>query len=168
MRIPGAILSASLLAGSLRGQTSWPYWGGDQGNSRYSSLSQIHTANAARLAQAWIYDTRPTPDAKAARPSQTTPLLIDGVLYLVTAYQSLAALEPETGRKMWEYKHPHQGARHGAFRIGPGDKSAPATIFFGTWDGFLVAVNAKTGKLVPGFGREGEDAGDLLVASGLP
>lgn len=156
MRIFSVILSLAFLNGTVWSQTSWPYWGGDPGNNRYSTLSQINTSNAPGLTQAWIYDTRPAPDAKAARPSQTTPLLIDGVLYLVTAYQSLAALEPETGRKLWEYKHPHAGRPTRGVSYWPGDKTAPATVFFGTWDGFLVAVNAKTGNLVPGFGREGE------------
>jgi quinoprotein glucose dehydrogenase len=133
----------------------WPAYGNDPAGTRYSPLSQINAGNVARLAQAWAYDTRPSPAAKAARVSQATPLVIGGVMYLVTAHQSLVALDPETGKKLWEFTHPHQGRPPRGVAYWPGDRNSPPTIYFGTWDGFLLAVNAKTGKAVPGFAKEG-------------
>jgi quinoprotein glucose dehydrogenase len=137
-------------------QNDWPSWGGDPGNSRYSSLSQINTANAAKLNQAWVYDTRPTPGAKGSRTGQATPLVVNGVLYAVTVHQSLVALDPETGREIWVYRHNHPGRPPRGIAYWPGDKDNSARIIFGTFDGFLLAVDAKTGKLFPGFGNNGE------------
>jgi glucose dehydrogenase len=137
-------------------QTNWSSYGNDPGNSRYSPLKQINTSNVTKLTQAWVFDTRPTPGAKANRQSQATPLVIDGVMYAVTVHNSLVALDPETGRQIWVYKHNHDGRPPRGIAYWPGDKDNPARIIFGTFDGFLLAVDCKTGKLVDGFGNHGE------------
>jgi glucose dehydrogenase len=77
-------------------------------------------------------------------------------MYLVTPVQSLVALDPETGKKLWEFTHNHSGRPPRGAAYWPGDKDNPPEIVFGTYDGFLLAVNAKTGKAVPGFGNEGQ------------
>ncbi len=79
-----------------------------------------------------------------------------GVLFTPTVHHSIVALEPETGKEIWKYDlgstvaAPLRGVTYWQ-----GDKQAPAEILAGTSDGRLIAINAKTGKLVPGFGREG-------------
>ena len=57
-------------------QTNWQAYGGDVGNTRYSTLDQINTQNIAKLAQAWIFDTRPQRSAGARRSAQVTPLVV--------------------------------------------------------------------------------------------
>jgi quinoprotein glucose dehydrogenase len=89
-----------------------------------------------------------------ARRSETAPLVVGDVMYLSTAYNRVLALEPETGRKIWEYESPHTPALRG-IAYWPGDRSLPPQVVFGTSDGFLVSLNANTGKLVAGFGDEG-------------
>lgn len=121
---------------------------------RYSALDQINTQNITKLTQAWMYDARAQAGAKANRPAQATPPVVNGVMYMVTAYQSLVALQPETGKVIWVFTHKHTGRPPRGIAYWPGDKSNLAEILFGTWDGFLIAVNAKTGKAVPGFGRK--------------
>jgi quinoprotein glucose dehydrogenase len=66
------------------------------------------------------------------------------------------AVEPETGKKLWSFDHQHAPRTSRGIAYWPGARNAPPTIFFGTEDGFLIAVNARTGKLVPGFAKEGE------------
>src|SRR5262249_10237368 len=133
-----------------------------------SPLKQIDTKNVAKLKLAWTYDTLAeisTPAAPvnanspaARRPrvrrSSATPLVVGGVMYLGTAYNRVVALEPETGNKLWEYAGDHTPAMRG-IAYWPGDKSTPPQIVFGTTDGWLISLNAKTGKLTPGFGKEG-------------
>jgi hypothetical protein len=75
---------------------------------------------------------------------------------VVTAHQSLVALDPETGKPIWIFAHQHVGRPPRGVAYWPGDRDNPARILFGTYDGFLLAVNAKTGKAIPGFGNEGE------------
>ncbi|HTR39236.1 MAG TPA: pyrroloquinoline quinone-dependent dehydrogenase [Bryobacteraceae bacterium] len=140
----------------LLGQTNWPAYGGDAGNTRYSTLDQINTANVSKLKQAWSYDTRAGASEKTRRPSQATPLIVNGVMYQVTSYQSLVALNPDTGKLIWSYKHHHAGRPPRGIAYWPGDKNHPPEILFGTFDGYLLAVNANTGKAVEGFGNHGE------------
>ena len=127
----------------------------DAGATRYSPLKQIDTGNVSKLSQAWTYDTKPTSDAMP-RDARTTPLVIDGVMYFVTGFQSVVAVEPETGKKLWSFEHPRNARPAKGIAYWPGNKNSPPTLFFGTDDGFLIALNAKTGKPVPGFADEGE------------
>jgi len=151
-------LSALLIlcSAAFAQQTNWSSYGNDPGNSRYSPLTQINTTNVAKLTKAWVFDTRPTPGAKASRQSQATPLVIDGVMYTVTVHNSLVALDPETGRQIWVYKHNHDGRPPRGIAYWPGDKDNPARIIFGTFDGFLLAVDCTKGTPVDGFGNHGE------------
>ena len=89
------------------------------------------------------------------RSSEMTPLVIGNVMYLTTV-QRAVALEADTGKQIWEYEIRDQGlpAIRG-LAYWPGDGQSPATVFFGTEAGFLIALNAATGKQVPGFGDEG-------------
>src|ERR1700685_3462042 len=146
----------------LYGQSDWPAYGGDLGNTRYSALDQINIQNITKLTQAWAFDMRTPVGAKANRPAQATPLVVNDVMYMVTAYQSVVALQPETGKVIWVFTHKHAGRPPRGIGYWPGDNTNPPEILFGTWDGFLLAVDAKTGKAVPGFGKQGEI--DLKVA----
>ena len=66
------------------------------------------------------------------------------------------AVEPETGKTIWTFDHQHAPRTSRGLAYWPGDRNGPPTIYFGTEDGFLIGVNARTGKLVPGFAKEGE------------
>ncbi|PWU05968.1 MAG: hypothetical protein C5B51_13300 [Terriglobia bacterium] len=143
---------------ALHGQNDWPAPGHDSGNQRYSRLAQINTRNVSRLVPAWSYQLRK--EGALFRPSESIPLLIDGILYISWPRFHLAALEPETGKVLWDYTA--RGAYVGngladmrSMAYWPGDRQAPPEILFGTEEGELYALNAKTGKPVPGFGNEG-------------
>src|SRR5579864_2875038 len=142
---------AAALGARLIAQSDWPAYGGDPGNTRYSLLKQINPKNVSTLAQAWIYDTRPDSAGPARRLAQTTPLVVSGVMYFVTAYQSLVAVNPESGKPIWTYSHQHTGRPPRGIAYWPGDRGHGPEILFGTGDGFLIAVNTLTGKPVPGF-----------------
>ena len=100
------ILIVTLAAAGMiaQAQNDWRTYGGtDPGgsveNRRYSTLKQIDTGNVTKLVQGWTYSARPADAKGAARASQVTPLVVNGVMYLVTSYQSLVAMEPETGKQ---------------------------------------------------------------------
>jgi quinoprotein glucose dehydrogenase len=162
-------IAATAAAATLCAQTDWPSYGRDPGAQRYSPLKQINTKNVDKLELAWSLDTQAQvtqaplpgpPRAGAAgrgprpRRSSTTPLVIDGVMYMSTAYNRVLALEPETGKKLWEYESTHTPGMRGIAFWG-GSKDLPPQVIVGTNDGYLIALNAKTGKPVPGFGNEG-------------
>src|SRR4051794_18534686 len=134
------------------GQTDWPMYGHDPGARRYSPLKQITAGNVGKLARAWTYDT-----GERGQPFEVTPLVVNNTMYAMTPSQRVVALQPETGRELWRYD-PHV-ARSGAGRgvsYWPGDGQAGARIIFGTLDGRLIALDAATGKPVPGFGDNGQ------------
>ncbi len=137
-------------------QNDWPAYGRDPGAQRFSPLKQINPANVSKLIQAWTYQTKPASDTGGRRTSGTTALMVNNVLYFATPYQSLVAVEPETGKTIWTFDHQHAARTSRGIAYWPGDRNSPPSIYFGTEDGFLIAVNAHTGKLVPGFAKEGE------------
>ena len=139
----------------------WPLYRHDTAGTGYSPLAQITPQNAARLTQAWSYrlqDDAPPPAAAkkgkgaAAADSQATPIVVNGVKYL-TGIGRVIALEPETGKELWSY--PVNGVSRRGVAYVPGMGSNPPRLIF-TAGKRLIALNATTGKLDPGFGREGE------------
>lgn len=88
--------------------------------------------------------------------SQATPLVVDGLLYLSTPYRRVVALEAETGREVWgcDVAGPGQPSLRGV-EYWPGDEQSGARIFFGTRDGRLIALDAKTGAPAESFGAHG-------------
>jgi quinoprotein glucose dehydrogenase len=89
-------------------------------------------------------------------PSETTPLVIGNVLYMSTAYDRVVALEADTGKEIWAYELKGLGTPgQRGIAFWPGDKQSPPEIIFGTSIGKMLAINAKTGKLVSGFGTDG-------------
>jgi quinoprotein glucose dehydrogenase len=88
------------------------------------------------------------------RLSESIPLVVDDVLYMSTAYRQILALNALTGEKIWEYNSPHPPALRGV-SYWPGTTGFPPEIVYGTVDGWLIALDAKTGKPVPTFGDQG-------------
>jgi quinoprotein glucose dehydrogenase len=151
------VVVAALAVGVALAQNDWPVYGRDPGAQRYSPLTQINAGNVTQLVEAWRYETRPASETQGkAKESKSTPLMVNNVLYFATPYQSLVAVEPETGKKIWSFDHQHAPRTSRGIAYWPGTRNAPPTILFGTEDGFLIGVNARTGKLVPGFAKEGE------------
>ena len=91
-------------------------YGHDAGGSRYSPATQINRDNVAQLKVAWTYRTGALDqiehDLKEHAAFEATPLLVDGRLYLSTPLDHVIALEPETGKKIWEYD-PKLDTSHG-------------------------------------------------------
>ena len=127
----------------------WPVYNRDLAGTRYSPLTQINTSNVSQLKLAWSYK----PSESGARPSpEVTPLVIGGRMYL-TAGNRVLALEPTTGKKIWTYQVSTGTASQRGVAYWPGDRQNPPRIVF-TAGHRLIALNAKTGKLDPGFGKE--------------
>jgi PQQ-dependent dehydrogenase (methanol/ethanol family) len=80
----------------------WPLVGGDWGNTRYSSLSQINASNVKGLKGAWM--TRLHSGFGPGFSQQATPVVKDGVLYITTGEQDIFALDARTGSILWEYR----------------------------------------------------------------
>jgi quinoprotein glucose dehydrogenase len=161
-----SLLIAAICAGSIVGLTAqqWPFYAGDQAANHYSPLDHITAANVQRLAIAWEWK----PGEKVlpqfgTRPGafQNTPLVIDGVMYLSTPYNQVAALDPTTGRELWRYdpkayedgQPPNgQGFAHRGVAAWK-DGSQLRIILNSRYK--LIQLDAKTGTPVRSFGRDG-------------
>ena len=175
-------LLIGLAASGVYAQNDWPTYGHDPGNTRHSPLKQIDAKNVAKLTRAWTYHMSPPEPADAAaapeggrggrgrrRSSEASPIVVDGVMYLPTPYNRVVALQPETGKEIWSYMIPDgANASYRGVEYWPGDTQSPASIFFGTTNGRLLALNAKTGKPVPGFGNEGWVDMKVGIDNGFP
>ena len=96
-----AALSSLLALGAsgARAQNAdWPVYGGNTDHTHYTTLGQISPANVKRLKVAWTFDTK---DAFTGSEMQTNPIVIDGVLYVTTAWSKVYAFNAKTGRRLW-------------------------------------------------------------------
>ncbi len=87
-------------------EQDWPFYGGDQGGTKFSPLTDVNVSTVARLAVAWEWMSREKAlEAFGTRPGnfQATPLMIDNVLYLSTPYNRVVALDAETGAERWAF-----------------------------------------------------------------
>ena len=149
------VLALSVGAAAQRNaDLEWPSFGRDPGAQRYSPLTQLTPRNVAQLQEAWSFDT-------GATNLQVTPIVVNGLMY-VTAGTMVFALEPETGKEAWRFDAKKKVARRGV-AYWPGDGTLAPRIFAGVGDGRLMALDAKTGEPVRGFG----DAGFVDLKAGI-
>ena len=100
------LASASTNRSLAQSSDDWPYYGHDAGGMRYSPLAQISRQNVANLKVAWTFhvgDISEGGGGKKRTGLETTPILVDGTLYLTTGLNRVFALDPETGRQRWVY-----------------------------------------------------------------
>jgi len=133
-------------SGGAAGQEGWPVYGGNAAGDRYSTLAQIDTRTVAGLEQAWRVDFGPG-------GLQTTPLVIDGILYATTPTQQTVALSPDTGHRLWTYDPGSPGTQpiRGLAYWQDGGRAH----LFASYGTFLVALSPATGKPIVTFGDAG-------------
>ena len=163
--IPGALpKSAKALS-----QGEWPAYAGTYAASRYSPLTQIDRDNAKNLRVAWRWKSpdmaikEANPKIGPTRANESTPLMIGGVLYTSTTLSQVAAIDAATGETKWVFDPKvyenglgipandgwlHRGVAY--WRNGDDERIIMLTAF-----AQMIALDAKTGKPVPGFGNDG-------------
>ena len=163
------VFTAAALA-SVHGQgqgqmIEWPYVGGDQSHTKFSPATRITPANVDRLEVAWTWEPNEMPLPEyGTRPGgfETTPLMIDNVLYLSTMYTRVVALDAETGRELWAFDP--RAYETGPAGASPGGYKHRGVAVHGEGDDMRVFINsrvslyaldAKTGAPIPDFGAAG-------------
>ena len=150
------------------GAVEWGAYGRDAGGERHAPLDQITPQNVHRLAVAWTFNTGEDLTARRGRDPalETTPLMVDGTLFLSTPRGRVIALDPETGAERWRFDprvDPSLGFGDFASRgVATWVDSAAAAgtpcrrrIFMATIDARLFALDAATGAPCAGFGATG-------------
>jgi quinoprotein glucose dehydrogenase len=168
-------LSWFIVSASLLGQTdaTWPYYGGDAGGMRYSLLTQINPRNVSKLKVAWVFHTGDVSDGKHGKQRsgfETTPILVDGILFLTTGFNRVIALNPATGTQRWSFDPKidltwdygdalvNRGVATWLDPVRRGKTAVPCQrrIYEATLDARLVALDAATGIPCPDFGEHGQ------------
>ena len=136
-----AQVGSDRLLNAAKEPRNWLIYSGNYFSNRHSLLSQITPANAKNLELKWMYQ------AAVAGNWQTSPLVVDGIMYLTQRPNDVVALDAKTGRVFWIYRHrlaPSQIVCCGANNRGLailGD-----TLFMGTLDAHLIAIDARSGR----------------------
>ncbi|WP_226685784.1 glucose/quinate/shikimate family membrane-bound PQQ-dependent dehydrogenase [Stutzerimonas stutzeri] len=146
----------------------WHAYGRTQQGQRYSPLAQITPHNVERLEPVWHYQTGDLrgPDDPDETTYEVTPLKVDDNLYLCTPHNLVIALDAETGQERWRFdpEVPHSVNRQHLTCRGLSYHASPPTaegqacrqrLFMPTADARLIALDAKTGEICPGFGDDG-------------
>lgn len=164
----------------------WDAWGGDQGGSRFSPLTQITPDNVWALKPAWTYRIGMVQAKKNhASTFEATPIVAENRLYVCSGSGKVAALDPETGKEIWSvqpradlygtYMQNCRGVTYARDTQTPEGQECAGRIFAGTLDGRLVALDSRTGRQCRSFGDNGVidlkpglgkmERGDLSISS---
>jgi len=123
---------------------NWAAIGRTAGETHYSPLTEINRETVGRLRLAWTLDL----DLSNA---QSTPLAVDGVIYLAAGYSIVYAVDAKTGKSLWRFDPEVLLVAGKKLRSGWGVRGlaySKGRLFVGTHDGRLIALDAKTGKSV--------------------
>lgn len=153
MKKLASIASAVLtLTVASHAQNDWMYFAQDQGATRYSTLKQITAENVTRLQRAWTFHT-----GDSSGFFESTPIVVDSVIYFASG-SAFFALDAVTGQEVWKVPATDRTTRRGV-SYWRGDANTPSRIIASA-GADLMALDPKTGALIPSFGNQGRVALD--------
>ena len=120
---------------------NWLTYGGGYSSQRYSLLDQITRENVRNMTLKWVWRPR------YADKMETTPLVVDGVLYTVQNSE-VVALDAITGRAFWTFRYPVPPESNAYLMVVKGLAISGDRLFWATYDGHLIAIDAKNGKSI--------------------
>lgn len=141
----------------------WPVY---QYNSNFSPLTQITPANVSKLTEAWTFHygagSKPSGALGLDYRFEVQPLIVGGVMYISTPgspsdpnlKSTISAIEPETGKVLWQYHAPRNIHGRG-LAYWPGSNRAGPRLYFATDKGYLMSLDLKTHELAQEFGDKG-------------
>ena len=132
-----------MLDGAGRDTKNFLHTNGDYSQQRYYPNAQINTGNVKRLRPAWIFQT------EVKESMETSPIVVNGVMYVTTSFSHVYALDAKTGAELWHYKHAMGPIT--TYCCGPNNRGVEVfedKVYLATLDSRLVALDAKTGKVV--------------------
>jgi PQQ-dependent dehydrogenase (methanol/ethanol family) len=140
---PVPSVSQDQLTAAAGDENNWLHTNGNYDQTRYYPGKQINKDNVGKLRPAWIFQT------EVKESLETTPIVVDGVMYVTTSFNHVYALNAKTGEEFWHYKHKMDPVT--TYCCGPNNRGVAIykdKVYMGTLDSKLVALDAKTGSLV--------------------
>jgi PQQ-dependent dehydrogenase (methanol/ethanol family) len=126
---------------------NWLTHGRTYSEQRFSPLTGISVENVKNLSLEWSYDV----NVRNSKALESTPIVVDGVLYFTTTFSNVVAVEAKTGRKLWEFDPKVDGGINGRACCGPVNRGVAVwkdKVYLGAYDGRLIALDARSGKKV--------------------
>ena len=165
-------LTCSLVTVQVSAQNvDWPSYGGDNGSNKYSALNQINSDNVSQLVTAWEWDS---PDNALVAdimqssgpmlrpgPFKSTPIVVNGIMYLPTSYGQIISLDPASGETYWVFDtKTYQDGRptnlgFNVRGVAYWEDSRKTRIFFATNNSYLWSIDSNSGLPDPEFGENG-------------
>jgi len=131
------------LVNSAKEPQNWMTYSGDYSGKRFSALDQINLTTVRTMVPKWVYQTA------ATGKLETSPLVVDGILYATAQDNRAFALDARTGRPIWMYQRALPGdIRPCCGRVNRGLAILGDKVFMGTLDAHVIALDAKTGAVV--------------------
>jgi len=140
---PATPVTQEQLSAAASDANNFLHTNGNYDQTRYFPGKQIDTSNVGKLHPAWIFQT------EVKESLETTPIVVNGVMYVTTSFNHVYALNAKTGEQYWHYKHKMGPIT--TYCCGPNNRGVAVNgdkVFMGTLDAKLVALDAKTGSLV--------------------
>src|SRR5215470_8730328 len=158
---PSSSITFERIQNSNREPQNWLTYSGNNMGQRYSLLSQITPQNAKDLEMAWLWQ------ARSVEKFEATSIVVDGILYTVQAPNDVVALDARTGRPIWTYLYRNlPEARNCCGQVNRGLVILGETLFMGTLDAHIIALDAKSGDLL--WKTKVADARDRYVITHAP
>ena len=135
-----ATVSQDMLSRAGTDSANFLLTNGDYGQQRYFPSKQINTSNVSKLRPAWIFQT------EVKESLETSPVVVNGVMYVTTSFSHVYALNARTGEELWHYAHKMGPIT--TYCCGPNNRGVAVSgdrVFLATLDAKLVALDAKTG-----------------------
>jgi alcohol dehydrogenase (cytochrome c) len=140
---PVPSVSQDQLSGAAGDSSNFLHTNGNYDQTRYYPSDQINKSNVGKLRPAWIFQT------EVKESLETTPIVVDGVMYVTTSFNHVYAIDAKTGEEFWHYKHKMGPVT--TYCCGPNNRGVAIwkdKVYMGTLDSKLVALDAKTGSLI--------------------
>lgn len=136
-------------------ENGWGSYKADPKSTSYSSLDQINLSNVDQLKNVWAFQMSDLEPGSDPVSSQSNPIIVDGVMYANSGKQTVYAIDAVTGKEIWSFKSLKKGVPSAASRgVSYWESGDDERIFYSSGND-LMAIDAKTGKLIPSFGKEG-------------
>lgn len=156
-------VDAARIGAAANSHADWLTHGRTYDEQRFSPLARIHQGNVGDLKLAWYFDLDTT------RGQEATPLVIDGVMYVTSAWSKVIALDARTGRELWRFDPRVKGAKAidaCCDVVNRGVAAWGSRVFVGTLDGRLIALDRATGQ--PAWSVQTTDPTKRYTITGAP
>jgi alcohol dehydrogenase (cytochrome c) len=140
---PAAPVTPEQLNAAAKDENNFLQTNGNYDQTRYFPGKQINASNVGKLHPAWIFQT------EVKESQETTPIVVNGIMYITTSFDHVYALNAKTGEEYWHYKHAMGPVT--IYCCGPNNRGVAVyddKVYLATLDAKLVALDAKTGSVV--------------------